>query len=111
MIKSFKGKVLASFLFAVFIIGASLIIPEHLDFSDNDTDLQVAKVLAVLGEKTSSHYPRLKDFTVSASRGESLIKEGIATKPGGGKTKIQSKHFVCTSCHNLERGTCKKRLT
>lgn len=102
MIRLSTAKILVSFLCAVFIICASLILP-----SDNNTahdqDFSVSKVLALLGDETERHVPRGKDFSVSASRGETLIKEGIATKPGGGKTKIQSKHFVCTSCHNLER--------
>ncbi len=103
MIKSLKGKFFVTFLLSAFIIGASLIIPDYKELTTSEIDLQVAKVLAILGDKSASHYPKSGDFAVSASRGESLIKEGIAIKPGGGKTKLQSKHFVCTSCHNLER--------
>ncbi|MEO1628234.1 MAG: cytochrome c [Bacteroidota bacterium] len=35
--------------------------------------------------------------------GESLFLTGFASKPSGGKTSKQSKHFVCTSCHNVVR--------
>lgn len=37
---------------------------------------------------------------VSAKAGEDIIKYGFTTK-NGKKVKKQSKHFVCTSCHNL----------
>lgn len=39
----------------------------------------------------------------SVEIGRSLFHDGFADKPGGGTTKRQSKHFVCTSCHNTQR--------
>ena len=94
-----KDKTIIFFLLSMFILSAAIMLPED----DAPADLRVSKVLAILGHKTTAPYPRANDFAVTASRGEALIKEGIAIKPGGGKTKKQSKHFVCTSCHNLER--------
>jgi len=102
MMGSLRGKVLFFFLLSVFMFCASLILKEEVEPA-TETDFHVAKVLTLLGDQPSNHYPKTTDFAVSASRGESLIKDGFATKPGGGKTKQQSKHFVCTSCHNLER--------
>jgi len=99
MIKSLKGKLFAFSMISVFVVCASLMLPQE----EGEGDLSVSKVLTILGAGSSNHFPKTKDFSISAGRGEALVKEGIATKPGGGKTKQQSKHFVCTSCHNLER--------
>lgn len=40
---------------------------------------------------------------VSVEAGKELVHYGVTTKPNGGKTRRQSKHFVCTSCHNVEK--------
>jgi mono/diheme cytochrome c family protein len=62
----------------------------------------VATILERLGEP--SNHTLDKDIEkVSAEVGRQIIHNGFAEKPGGGKTKKQSKHFVCTSCHNTER--------
>ncbi len=105
MIKYRLGIAGVGFLALAFIVGASLISPdkaakEDLDLSE---DLRVSKVLTILGDTGKDNLPDTREFGVSANRGETLIKEGFSTRPGGGKTKIQSKHFVCTSCHNLEK--------
>ncbi len=100
MITAFKKYYI--FVFAViFIVGASLIIPEQERIISNDDRL--IKVIESLGGDVPDHFPNTSIFGVSAKRGKSLVVDGISTKPGGGKTKKQSKHFVCTSCHNLER--------
>ena len=103
MIKKNLGITGVGFLRLVFIIGASLISPDKAKGLDLEEDLSVFKVLKILVEKDNGIYPETRDFGVSANRGESLIREGFSTKPGGGKSKQQSKHFVCTSCHNLEK--------
>ena len=103
MIEKSLGIAGVGFLTLVFIIGASLISPEKAKSSSVEEDLSVFKVLKILGEEDNGIYPDTRKFGISANRGESLIKEGFSTKPGGGKSKQQSKHFVCTSCHNLER--------
>lgn len=65
-------------------------------------DMPVAEVLADLGV-ASPHPVRTDIAGVSAAAGERMVKEGVAPKPNGGTTKRQSKHFVCTSCHNVEK--------
>ena len=62
------------------------------------TDLEMA-----LGKDFADKKPNLSIKGVSAEAGESLVKSGFATNTSGKKTKQQSKHFVCTSCHNVER--------
>lgn len=59
----------------------------------------VSDILKKLGDKPIQHRPNLIKGA-SAQIGADLALRGIAKKPKGGKTKIQSKHFVCTSCHN-----------
>ena len=38
---------------------------------------------------------------VSAIVGEDIVKKGTSKRDGQKKSKRQSKHFVCTSCHNI----------
>lgn len=97
----FIKKYLVVVLAFTFVLCASLILPEH--GSTVTEDDRVFKILSSLGDDGTDHFPDTKLFGVSAKRGKTIIEEGFSTKPGGGKTKRQSKHFVCTSCHNLEK--------
>ncbi len=94
-------------LLLTFIVCASLIVSDNDELEGKEIELtdnvRIYKLLSILGDEGPDHFPDTKEFGVSAKRGEALIKEGFSTKPGGGKTRQQSKHFVCTSCHNLER--------
>ena len=85
------------FFVAIFFVCASLISPSRI----MNKETRVSKVLDILGDKDLGHYPDTKKFGVSAKRGESIVRNGFSTRPGGGKTRRQSKHFKCTSCHNL----------
>lgn len=97
---SSPGTLMTAFLLCVFIICASLIVPKGLSI---EKDARVSVVLESLGYNGQDHFPNTDIFGVSAKRGENLVLNGFSTKPGGGKTKKQSKHFVCTSCHNIEK--------
>lgn len=68
-----------------------------------DGSERVFKVLSQLGYKPVSHLPDYTIEHVSPQVGEDIIKFGISKRKGEKKSKRQSKHFVCTSCHNLER--------
>jgi len=68
-----------------------------------DPAAAVADVLLVLGDTPLPHQADTSLRGVSVAVGRALVQEGIAPKPGGGTTRKQSRHFVCTSCHNLER--------
>lgn len=63
----------------------------------------VADVLLQLGDEPVSHYPdtTLKGVSVEAGRG--IMLTGFAPAPYGGKTNKQSKHYVCTACHNIQK--------
>lgn len=54
-----------------------------------------------LGADHSDRLPKLSMKGVSAANGESIVKNGFALSENGKKTGKQSKHFVCTSCHNV----------
>lgn len=68
-----------------------------------DQERAVSEVLTDLGIDNSSKKPNFDLEGVSPKAGELLVKEGFAFKANGGKTKEQSDHFVCTSCHNVEK--------
>jgi len=70
---------------------------------DSISDQSVVEVLESLGADYSAKRPNMSIPGVSAEVGRSIIEDGFAPKPNGGKTGKQSKHFVCTSCHNTER--------
>lgn len=67
------------------------------------TEKSVVEVLEELGVDYSAKRPNMSIPGVSAEVGRSIIEDGFAPKPGGGKTGQQSNHFVCTSCHNTQR--------
>ena len=65
-------------------------------------ETSVEELLIKLGEKRMPHHFNLI-HGASVKAGEELVKYGITKGKNGRKVKKQSKHFVCTSCHNLER--------
>ncbi|MEM9930393.1 MAG: cytochrome c [Bacteroidota bacterium] len=64
-------------------------------------DTPVAEVLKELGAEPAAHLVDKSADNVSVEAGKRLVLEGIAAAPYGGKTRRQSKHFLCTSCHNV----------
>lgn len=64
-------------------------------------DMSVAEVLKKLGDKTIDHQPNMALKGVSVENGESIFLSGFSESAKGKKSKKQSKHFVCTSCHNI----------
>jgi len=63
----------------------------------------IASIEESFGKDFSSKQPNLKIKGVSAKVGEDIVKFGFSKRPGEKKSRRQSKHFVCTSCHNVER--------
>ena len=63
----------------------------------------VAEVLMKLGEALPAHIVDSTVGGVSIERGREIVHIGITSDPNGGNTNKQSKHFVCTSCHNMEK--------
>ncbi len=65
-------------------------------------DTPVQKILTELGDEKPNHVLNKSLSKTSAAVGEALFTKGIARKEGGSK-KLQSRHFVCTSCHNIKK--------
>lgn len=60
----------------------------------------VQDILEQLGAPASLNRPDELVYGATAEIGEKLVKTGFTDK---GVKKRQSKHFVCTSCHNIEQ--------
>lgn len=81
---------------------------ENAVVTDEETTLltkesRLAEVLEQLGDTPSPNEVNMEMDMVSAKTGEELVTLGFGRGPGGFKTSRQSKHFVCTSCHNIEK--------
>lgn len=77
----------------------SLITVENKKLMD---DTSVAEVLEKLGDEPNAK-PDESVRGFSVEKGRDLVLKGIAKEPNGGTTEKQSNHFVCTSCHNIQR--------
>jgi len=88
------------FLFIIFLLSLILGTSETKYAFEKQS---VAEVMKRLGDDPIPHYPNFSMKNVSVENGKRLFHTGFATKAGGGRTKKQSKHFVCTSCHNIQQ--------
>lgn len=82
----------------------ALMVPSLIESDDIlfSADTSVISVLEQMGEDYSDKRPKsIKN--VSAEIGKDIITRGFSKRKGLKKSKRQSKHFVCTSCHNIER--------
>lgn len=68
-----------------------------------DKTQSVTEVLLALGDEPLPHQPDTSLAGVSVEAGRGIMLTGFADKPGGGTSSKQSKHYVCTACHNIER--------
>lgn len=68
-----------------------------------EENTSVVDVLEHLGVDLPDHQVRTDVSGVSVEAGRQLVTEGFTYKDPGGKTHRQSKHFVCTSCHNIAK--------
>ena len=66
-------------------------------------DTAVAEILEKLGDTPLPHKPDMSMAGVSVENGRDIIFTGYSRKPSGRKSKVQSRHFKCTACHNMER--------
>lgn len=70
------------------------------DKASVNKETPVAEILKKLGDKSITHQVNSNLKGVSVENGKKLFFEGFSESPNGKKSKKQSKHFVCTSCHN-----------
>lgn len=67
-----------------------------------DANTPVAEILKNLGSEVNNHGVD-NPSAAMIEQGKDLVLKGIATTPTGEKTKKQSKNFVCTHCHNVQK--------
>ena len=71
------------------------------DVQNSVNSMTVQEVLSKLGDKTPNGIDQsIEGF--SAEIGYDIVHHGFSDEHGK-KAKKQSKHFVCTSCHNVEK--------
>jgi len=90
------------FILVLFFVGISFDYSEDLDMT-LDKDQSVIEVLSQIGFSNVNHIVDETIPNVSAAIGEDIVKYGFSERDGLNKSKRQSKHFVCISCHNTER--------
>ncbi len=67
-----------------------------------DANTPVADILKNLGADVATHGVTTSNEAM-IQQGKDLVLNGIATASNGRKTAKQSKHFVCTHCHNVQK--------
>ena len=67
------------------------------------SDALISEVLEALGESSKEKQPKTGGDGYNAKIGKDLITMGFSKRENLKKAKRQSKHFVCTSCHNIKR--------
>jgi mono/diheme cytochrome c family protein len=77
---------------------AATLNPKGINYDDKD---EVQKVIEQLGGEALPHKADLNMKGVSVQKGMELLTTGITTNFNDKKTKPQSNHFLCTSCHNM----------
>jgi len=92
--------------FAIFLI-ISIILFAASNFIDKNNfeineNTPVVEVLQQLGESAPAHLLNAEINGTSASIGQNIVLNGISADLGE-RGRRQSKHFVCTSCHNVEK--------
>ncbi|GLR16848.1 hypothetical protein GCM10007940_14630 [Portibacter lacus] len=69
-----------------------------------DQNLSVRETLESLGEyELTNHEVDSSIKGASVERGMEIVTKGYTRNKNGRKTSRISKHFVCTSCHNIQR--------
>lgn len=82
-------------------IGGFLIFEDSRALAHWDGNTPVQTVLLELGEQKSKHY--MTRTAEQVKQGEEIVKLGQTRNSEGKKTQYVSKHYMCTTCHNLEQ--------
>lgn len=91
-------------LYSISAISLLFVLGVFWSGTNNTMDTKsVVELLESKGMDYSSKKPNFGIAGVSAEVGKQLFHEGFSAKPNGGTTSKQSKHFVCTSCHNVAK--------
>lgn len=65
-------------------------------------ETKVADLLFKWGEPYPDHRPSQMGPEM-VEKGRELIFTGVTTGPDGRRTRLQSRYFVCTNCHNMRK--------
>ena len=71
------------------------------DLEEWNAETSVQSVLSELGEPLPKHYVNPNPELIK--KGEEIVKYGRTTNEKGKLTRYVSKHYMCTTCHNLEQ--------
>lgn len=94
-----KKLLFLSFSIVLVTLYSFYLAPKHIL---NDTE-KVMDVLVKLGDKKPLHYKNFNELDKQkVKQGFEIVTTGITTNSEGKEIKKQSKHFVCTDCHNMQ---------
>jgi len=95
-----KKSIYIFFILSTIIFTANTFIDKNnFEISENTP---VTEVLQQLGEAAPSHLQNKEISAGLVTIGKNIVLNGLSSKTGEGGRR-QSKHFVCTSCHNVQR--------
>ena len=63
----------------------------------------VSEVLSAYGAGKVEHQSKYQGDSEWIRRGMELVTTGVTTGPNGQETRLQSRYFVCTNCHNIAK--------
>lgn len=94
---------LAFGILALLGLGSSRVFTDgHAPPAAADKDTKVAELLHKWGDPYPDHRPG--DMSPEmVERGRELVHTGITEAPDGSVTRLQSRYFVCTNCHNMQQ--------
>ncbi len=95
-----KKLFIITFLPLIIFLGTSVQIEKDIEIN-HDTALW--DVLKGLGEAAPNHEVNAEVHGYDLEIGKGIVLDGIGRSGGKKKTRLQSKHFVCTSCHNITK--------
>jgi len=84
----------------VLFLGASMQMEDSLKLNGESS---VWEVLKKLGEPEPNHTVNSSVRGYNVEAGKKIVLEGTGHSAEGKKARLQSKHFVCTSCHNVAK--------
>jgi mono/diheme cytochrome c family protein len=89
-------------IFAILAALTFILASSPAKWKELDRTQYVTDVLTALGEDSIPHKANMLVPGVSAQKGEDIVKNGFTSNQGFGNSRRVSKHFVCTSCHNIQ---------
>jgi mono/diheme cytochrome c family protein len=96
-----KSALVFSLIISTVILLSSYSLFKKEQVKDSD---KVLDILVELGYKKPLHYKPYSSLDKDKiQKGKELVTIGYTTDQNGNKTKIQSKHFLFTDCHNVKQ--------